>query len=117
MMEIVSWSTADVEPRRRFEYWHDLVGKAVCGVNVAQPSGHDFDATISTRWLHDAAFTSFHSPPHEIDRTSRDISRDRSDAYLLSLQLGGIARLRQGGRETGLKPGSWAWLTLAGRSR
>jgi AraC family transcriptional regulator, positive regulator of tynA and feaB len=105
MMELVSWSTADVEPRRRFEYWHDLVAKAVCGVNVAQPSGHDFAATISTRWLHDAAFTSFHSPPHEIDRTSRDISRDRSDAYLLSLQLGGIAQLRQGGRETVLKPG------------
>jgi AraC family transcriptional activator of tynA and feaB len=105
MMEIASWSTADVEPRRRFEYWNSLVAKAVCGVNVAQPSGHDFDATISTRWLHDAAFTSFHSPAHEIDRTSRNIAGDRSDVYLLSLQLGGIARLRQGGRETVLKPG------------
>jgi AraC-like DNA-binding protein len=105
MMEIASWSTAEVEPRRRFEYWNDLVAKAVCGVNAAQPSRHDFDATISIRRLHDAAFTSFHSPAHEIDRTSRDISRDRSDAYLLSLQLGGIARLRQGGRETVLKPG------------
>jgi AraC-like DNA-binding protein len=105
MMEIGSWSTAEVEPRRRFEYWNDLVAKAVCGVNAAQPSRHDFDATISIRRLHDAAFTSFHSPAHEIDRTSRDISRDRSDAYLLSLQLGGIAQLREGGRETKLKPG------------
>jgi hypothetical protein len=89
----------------------------VCGVNVAQPSGHDFGATISTRRLHDAAFTSFHSPAHAINRTSRDISRDTSDAYLLSLQLAGIGRLRQDGRETVLKPGSWAWLTLTGRSR
>ena len=82
MMEIASCSTAEVEPRRRFEYWNDLIAKAICGVNVAQPSVHDFDATISTRRLHDAAFTLFHSPPHEIDRTSRTISRDRSDAYL-----------------------------------
>ena len=72
-MEIGSWFTAEVEPRRRFEYWNDLVAKAVCGVNAAQPSRLDFDATISTRRLHDAAFTSFHSPAHEIDRTSRDI--------------------------------------------
>jgi hypothetical protein len=105
MMETASWFTAEVEPRRRFEYWNDLVAKAVCGVNVALPSDHDFDATISTRRLHDAAFTSFHSPAHEIDRTPRDISRDSSDAYLLSLQLGGIAQLRQGGFETVLKPG------------
>jgi AraC-like DNA-binding protein len=105
MMEITSWSTADVEPRRRFEYWNDLVAKAVCGVNAAGPSGRDFDATISTRRVQDAAFTSFHSPAHEIDRTSRDISRHRSDAYLLSLQLGGIARLRQGSHESVLKPG------------
>jgi AraC family transcriptional activator of tynA and feaB len=105
MMEIASWSTVDVEPHRRFEYWNDLVAKAVCGVNVGQPSAHDFNATISTRRLYDAAFTSFHSPAHEIGRTSRDISRDSSDAYLLSLQLGGIAELRQGGRETVLKPG------------
>jgi hypothetical protein len=69
MMEIGSSSTADVEPRRRFEYWNDLVAKAVFGVNAAQTSRHDFDATISTRRLHDAAFTSFHSPAHEIDRT------------------------------------------------
>jgi AraC-like DNA-binding protein len=74
-------------------------------VNAAQPSGHDFNATISTRRLHDAAFTLFHSPAHEIDRTSRGISRDRCDAYLLSLQLGGIAQLSQGGREAVLKPG------------
>ena len=104
-MEIASWSTTDVEPRRRFEYWNDVVAKAVCGVNVAQPSGQEFDATISTRRLNDAAFTSFHSPAHEIDRTARDISRDSGDAYLLSLQLGGIARLKQGGREIVLKPG------------
>lgn len=104
-MEITFWSTRDVEPSRRFEYWNDLVAKAVCGVNVAEPSGHDFEATISTRRLYDTAFASFHSPAHEIGRTSRDISRDGSDAYLLSLQLGGIARLRQGGREMVLQPG------------
>jgi hypothetical protein len=33
------------------------------------------------------------------------ISRDGSDAYLLSLQLAGRAELSQGGRDTVLKPG------------
>ena len=103
-METASWSTADFEPRRRFEYWNDLVVEAVCGVHVTQPSRHDFAATIFTRRLQDTAFTPFHSPAHEIDRTSRDIPRHGSDAYLLSLQLGGIAQLRQGSRESVLKP-------------
>jgi len=58
-MQTVSWSTTDVEPRWRFEYWNDLLGKALGGVNVAQPSRHDFDATIFARRLQDATFTSF----------------------------------------------------------
>jgi hypothetical protein len=37
MMEIASCPTAVVEPRRRFEYWNDLVSKAVCGMHVIQP--------------------------------------------------------------------------------
>ena len=49
MMEIASWSTADVVPRRHFEYWNDLVAKVLCCVSVAQPLGHNFDATNSTR--------------------------------------------------------------------
>ena len=104
-MEMASWSTAEVEPRRRFEYWCDVVAGAGCGVSAAQPSGHDFDATISIRRLHDVAFTSFRSPAHEIAHTPRDISRDGSDAYLLSLQLAGRAKLSQGGRDTVLNPG------------
>jgi hypothetical protein len=56
-MEMASWSTADVEPRRRFEYWCDVVAGTGGGVNAAQPSGHDFDATISIRRLHDVAVT------------------------------------------------------------
>jgi AraC family transcriptional regulator, positive regulator of tynA and feaB len=55
--------------------------------------------------LHDVAFTSFRSPAHEIAHTPMAISRDGSDAYLLSLQLAGRAELSQGGRDTVLKPG------------
>ena len=58
-MEIVSWSTADVEPRRRFEYWNDLVSKAVRGgMHVVQPrlrlNSHPINAvgySISRRGL------------------------------------------------------------------
>jgi hypothetical protein len=38
MMEIASRSTAVLEPRRRFEYWNDLVSKAVRGMYVVQPA-------------------------------------------------------------------------------
>jgi hypothetical protein len=37
MTEIASCPTAVVEPRRRFEYWNDLVSKAVRGIHVVQP--------------------------------------------------------------------------------
>ena len=37
MMEIAPPPTAVVEPRRHFEYWNDLVSKAVCGMHVIQP--------------------------------------------------------------------------------
>ena len=72
MMEIAFCSATEVEPRRRFEYWNDLVAKAVCGVNIARPSGHDFGATISTRPLHDAA------SPRFILRRTRSTARRRT---------------------------------------
>ena len=58
MMEIASCPTAVVEPRRRFEYWNDLVSKAVCGMHVIQPrlrlNSHPINAvgySISRRGL------------------------------------------------------------------
>jgi AraC family transcriptional activator of tynA and feaB len=104
-MEVASWSTTEVEPHLRFEYWKDLIIGAMLDANVTQRSGDDFNATVSTRRLRDTAFTSFHSPPYEVDRRSKDISRDNGDAYLLSLQLEGNAEIRQGDHAMVLNPG------------
>jgi len=103
-MQITTWSTNDVEPRHRASYWRDVISRAVLGgsVDLLEPG---FAGCISARRLQRLAFASFDSSPHDILREKRDIARDTSGSFLLSLQLAGTARLRQGGREAELRTG------------
>jgi AraC-like DNA-binding protein len=104
-MQISSWSTKDVEPRYSTDYWRQVISQAVLGGSVNDMPGSGFVGSISARRLRDLAFASFDSSAHEIVRDRRDIARDHGGAFLLSLQLGGIARLRQGDREVTVQPG------------
>src|SRR5450756_951367 len=103
-MQIATWSTADVEPRHCASYWREVISRAVLGGSVNMPEA-DFVGSISARRLRRLAFASFDSSAHDILRERRDIVRDSSGSFLLSLQLGGMARLRQGDREAVLRPG------------
>ncbi|HUI60489.1 MAG TPA: helix-turn-helix domain-containing protein [Steroidobacteraceae bacterium] len=103
-MQITTWSTNDVEPRHRASYWRDVISRAVLGgsVDMLEPG---FAGCISARRLHRLAFASFDSSAHDILREKRDIARDTTGSFLLSLQLAGTAKLRQGGREAELRTG------------
>jgi AraC family transcriptional regulator, positive regulator of tynA and feaB len=94
-----------VEPRHCAAYWRQVISEAVLGGSVNDMPGTGFVGSISARRLRDLAFASFDSSAHEIVRDRRDIARDHGGAFLLSLQLGGTARLRQGDREVVVQPG------------
>jgi AraC family transcriptional activator of tynA and feaB len=104
-MQISSWSTRDVEPRHCADYWRQVISEAVLGGSVNGMPGTGFVGSISARRLRDLAFASFDSSAHEIVRDRREIARDHGGAFLLSLQLGGTARLRQGDCEVVVQPG------------
>jgi AraC family transcriptional activator of tynA and feaB len=104
-MQISSWSTKDVEPRHSASYWREVISEAVLGGSINDIPGAGFSGSISARKLRDLAFASFDSSAHEIVRDRRDIARDNGGAFLLSLQLGGSACLRQGERDVIIQPG------------
>ncbi len=104
-MQISSWSTKDVDPRHCATYWRDVISQAVLGGSINDVPGTGFVGSITARKLRDLAFASFDSSAHAIVRERRDIVRDNGGSFLLSLQLGGTACLRQGDREVSIQPG------------
>jgi AraC-like DNA-binding protein len=104
-MQISSWNTSDVEPRHCASYWREVISEAVLGGSINDIPGTGFAGSISTRKIRDLAFASFDSSAHEIVRDPRNIARDHGDVFLLSLQIGGTACLRQGESTVVLKPG------------
>ncbi len=109
-MQISSWTTNDVEPKYCASYWRDVISEAVLGGSINDIPGTGFVGSISTRKLRDVAFSSFGSSAHEIVRDPRQIARDHSDTFLLSLQIAGTASLRQGASTVILKPGQMGLL-------
>jgi len=93
-----------VEPHRRASYWREVISRAVLGGSVDLLKA-DFAGSISARRLDRMSFALFDSSAHDILRERRDIARDIDGSFLLSLQLGGLAKLRQEDREAVLRPG------------
>ena len=103
-MSLRNWSTEDVPARQRFDYWSDAICRAVLNVGV-RGLPRDFRGRISARRTPGIAYVSFESSPHGIVRDRAAAARAGEESYLVSLQLGGRAHIRQGDSEIVLQDG------------
>lgn len=104
-------NTAEVEPRRRAEYWSDMV----CGTYVQldcapQTAGYseDFKGRISVAELAALQLTQVTSEAQLVQRTPAKIASDPEDYFLVSIQTAGQGALMQDGREAVLQRGDFA---------
>lgn len=109
-MIVRSWSTTTTRARERFDYWREAVCQAVLNVDTAEPPADGFFGEIAAVSLAEARFVRFSSAPHRIVRTRRLTERASDAHFLLSVQLAGISRIRQGDDMATLAPGEIALL-------
>ena len=102
---------ANIHPRDRVAYWHDLACKTITKHDCRVPTSSKLYATIECMPLGELGFVKGESfGLDRIERTARHIAQGDDDIFLLCVQLRGGATLSQDGRETTLRPGDFALL-------
>jgi AraC-like DNA-binding protein len=103
--------TSQVEPRRRAEYWSDMV----CGTYVqldcapkVDAYAQDFQGRIQVAELAALQLTHVTSQAQLVQRTQAKIANDPDDYFLVSIQAAGQGVLSQDGREALLQRGDFA---------
>jgi AraC family transcriptional regulator, positive regulator of tynA and feaB len=102
-----SWSTHAVAARAPIDIWRDAVGLADGGIETRVRQSPPLLGTFATRSLAGFKLVRFKSTGHAIarDETARHVP---AGYFLVSLQMGGEARLVQGRREVVVGAGAGA---------
>ncbi|GKQ51253.1 helix-turn-helix transcriptional regulator [Bradyrhizobium sp. Ce-3] len=86
-----TWSTEQVDPRDRFDYWREVRAKGLFGVTAELDPEHrrDFFGEFSLRQLGDAGLVELRASPYRVERRAGDIADAASDSICVYQQLGG----------------------------
>jgi AraC-like DNA-binding protein len=104
------FSSRDVHPRERFDYWHEVARKNIV-YHDGQPDNRPrFEAEVEAGVLADVGFIRCTISPLSISRTADHIARARTDDLLLCRLIAGTAAFEQEGREAALKAGDFTLL-------
>lgn len=93
------FSTEEVHPRDRINYWVDVATKNFVRHTFQSRAGHAFAGEIHAAALDRLTFARFRCDPCTVTRSAKEIARADSDDILLCLQLAGIGHFTQDGRE------------------
>jgi AraC-like DNA-binding protein len=106
-MELL-FSTHDVQPPERFDYWHSVACKSLVKHDSVPECSERFHAQIEMSRFDDIALIRFENAPMTVARTPRQVANERTDEIFLCQQIAGRLDLRQEGREFALEPGHFA---------
>jgi AraC family transcriptional regulator, positive regulator of tynA and feaB len=99
------FSTADVDPRHRFDYWHDVACKKLVDHESTPKSRLDFKAAIDRADLGGLDLIVFENDAMDAARTSRNIAQAPHDSLLICRQLRGGVHIEQDSRQILLTAG------------
>jgi AraC family transcriptional regulator, positive regulator of tynA and feaB len=99
------FSTAEVHPRDRFDYWHDVACENLVGHSSRPASRRTFEAEIECGMLADIGLVLFENSPMQVARTARHIGRSDGDDLLVCRQVAGGLALEQDDRQVTLEAG------------
>lgn len=99
------FSTTDVHPRDRFDYWHDVACKTVVDHDSVPECRQSFQAELQSGVLADIHLVLFENSPMTVSHTGRHIARTDTDRLFVCRQVAGGLALEQDSREVVLEPG------------
>ncbi|QXX76057.1 helix-turn-helix domain-containing protein [Methylovirgula sp. HY1] len=102
------FSTFDIHPRDRVEYWRNAASRAFVELDCRTSIGLKFYCVIRRGNLGPLSLSVVETNACEVRRTKREIARTRSDDLLISVQLEGTVFLCQDGREARLDAGDFS---------
>jgi len=104
------FSTADVHPRDRFDYWHNVACRNLVDHASRPECRQTFSAQIEAGSLADIGLILFENAPMDAIRSARHIARTEGDELFVCRQISGTVALEQEGRQVQLNEGDFALL-------
>lgn len=94
MPAVHTWSTDQVAPRDRFDYWREVRSKGLFGVTaeLAPEARPGFAGEFSLRKFGGASLVELRASPYAVERSARDIANAPGDSLCIYQQLGSGSR-------------------------
>jgi AraC-like DNA-binding protein len=107
MAQIVSFTTAGLDPRRKLAYWNDRACESFSPL-VSDPADiRSFNGSIARTAIGDMSLAEVYSEAQTVRHSRAHVARTRNSLFFLHLQVEGESINRQDGREALLRAGDF----------
>jgi AraC-like DNA-binding protein len=93
------FSTMDVHPRDRFDFWHEVACKNLIDHSSIPQCRQSFEAKIETGMLGNVALILFENSAMDVTHSAKNLSHAEDDDLFFCRQLSGLISLEQDGRQ------------------
>jgi AraC-like DNA-binding protein len=107
MPRLETFSTAELPPHRRLEYWNDLTGSAFTPLVTDPVDRRAFVGRLTRTQVGEIRMAEARSDPAIVRHSRQHVARSREAIFMLFLQLDGVSINRQQGRESVLRYGDF----------
>ena len=107
MTQIVSFSTAGLDPRRKLDCWNERASESFSPLVSDPVDLRNFNGSIARTTIGDLTLADVYSEAQIVRHLRVHVGRTRSPLFFLHLQLEGESISRQDGREAVLKAGDF----------
>jgi AraC-like DNA-binding protein len=107
MVQLETFTTAGLEPRRKLEFWNDTACASFTPLVSDPVDPRNFLGRLSRTKLGDLTFAEVYSDPQIVRRSRSHVARSRAAMFFVHLMLEGDSVSRQDGREAKLGPGDF----------
>jgi AraC-like DNA-binding protein len=107
MPQLETFSTTELPPHRRLEYWNDLTGSAFTPLVTDPLDRRAFAGRLTRTQVGQIRLAEARSEPAIVRHSRQHVARTRDASFMLCLQLDGVSVNRQQGREAVLRYGDF----------
>ena len=107
MPRLETFSTAELPPHRRLEFWNDLTGSAFTPLVTDPVDRRAFVGRLTRTQVGEIRLAEARSDPAIVRHSRQHVARSREAIFMLCLQLDGVSVNRQQGRESVLRYGDF----------
>jgi AraC-like DNA-binding protein len=107
MPQLETFSTADLPPHRRLDFWNDLTGTAFTPLVTDPVDRQAFVGRLTRTQVGQIRLAEARSEPAVVRHSRQHVARAREAVFMLCLQLDGTSINRQQGRESILRYGDF----------